>query len=305
MDERELMQSFQQILENFSQVLTYGGHSFTYRFLNNRWRNYSDADCFSSEDTADLTLFQSVRQLDIQKDISPFRHLLSLENTRKATAEAFIRYTRPEHLDPEALVKCYTSWELSKEHTLLLHLKSHHEADMIGLLHLHSLSAYTQFFRGRFAKVHLCRLEENFCHLALILETPVPQRVQLSNALLSLSLEKDTAHLVIPVLSGELKYFLPGPVKDYYYLPKEDRAIHRSIACYVDKAYRQKATAATCYIRQEGIFLPSFDTSLQPTFRKSFDDKQLYILCDTEKLTSDPAFLRSYISSLIKEVASV
>ena len=56
MDERELMQSFQQILENFSQVLTYGGHSFTYRFLNNRWRNYSDADCFSSEDTADLTL---------------------------------------------------------------------------------------------------------------------------------------------------------------------------------------------------------------------------------------------------------
>ena len=91
----------------------------------------------------------------------------------------------------------------------------------------------------------------------------------------------------------------------YDYLPKEDRAIHRSIACYVDKAYRQKATAATCYIRQEGIFLPSFDTSLQPTFKKSFDDKQLYILCDTEKLTSDPAFLRSYISSLIKEVASV
>ena len=67
MDERELMQSFQQILENFSQVLTYGGHSFTYRFLNNRWRNYSDADCFSSEDTADLTLFQSVRQLIFKK----------------------------------------------------------------------------------------------------------------------------------------------------------------------------------------------------------------------------------------------
>ena len=29
------------------------------------------------------------------------------------------------------------------------------------------------------------------------------------------------------------------------------------------------------------------------------------MVCDTEKLTSDPAFLRSYISSLIKEVASV
>ena len=29
MDVRELMQSFQQILENFSQVLSFGGNSFT------------------------------------------------------------------------------------------------------------------------------------------------------------------------------------------------------------------------------------------------------------------------------------
>ena len=86
---------------------------------------------------------------------------------------------------------------------------------------------------------------------------------------------------------------------------RADSFLDELFACYVDKAYRQKATAATCYIRQEGIYLPTFDTSLQPTFRKSFDDKQLYILCDTEKLTSDPAFLRSYISSLIKKVASV
>lgn len=66
-----------------------------------------------------------------------------------------------------------------------------------------------------------------------------------------------------------IEIFSPRPVKDYYYLPKEDRAIHRSIACYVDKAYRQKATAATCYIRQEGIFLPSFWHFTAPTFRKS------------------------------------
>lgn len=305
MDERELMQSFRHILANFGQVLTYGGQSFTYRFLNDRWRNYSDASPFSNEETVDSTLFQNVRQLDIQKDISPFRHLISMENTRKSTAEAFIRYTRPEHLAPEALIKCYTSWELSQEETLLSQLKAHHEADMIGLLHLHSLSAYTQFFRGVFDKLQLCRLEGNFCHLDLLLKAPVPQRIQLSNALLSFVLEENTAHLAIPVFSGELKYFLPGPVKDYYYLPQEDRAVHRSIACYVDKAYRQKATAATCYVRQKGLFLPSFDASLQPAFKKSFEDRQLYILCDTENLTSDQEFLKPYISSLVKEAASL
>lgn len=51
------------------------------------------------------------------------------------------------------------------------------------------------------------------------------------------------------------KYFIP----DYKILlpPEEDTAIHRSVAEFVDKAHRKAATAATCYVRKTGDFIPS------------------------------------------------
>ncbi len=113
-------------------------------------------------------------------------------------------------------------------------------------------------------------------HLAITLETTisVPKKVCLStkypetaaspenpmgNALhfppARLTLEENSCTLTVPLYQGTLKYFYANP-KDYYYLPKEDMAVHKSIAAFVDKEYRQKATAATCYTRTEGIFLP-------------------------------------------------
>ena len=61
--------------------------------------------------------------------------------------------------------------------------------------------------------------------------------------------------LFLPVYSGELKYFYPNP-SDYYYLPLEDCAMHKSVASFVEKEYRKKATAATCYTKKTGTFLP-------------------------------------------------
>ena len=70
-----------------------------------------------------------------------------------------------------------------------------------------------------------------------------------------LKLEEKSCTLTIPLYQGTLKFFYASP-KDYYYLPKEDMAVHKSIAEFVEKEYRQKATASTCYARTEGIFLP-------------------------------------------------
>ena len=40
------------------------------------------------------------------------------------------------------------------------------------------------------------------------------------------------------------------------YLPKGDMAVHKSVGCFVEPAYRQKATAANCYIKKDARFLP-------------------------------------------------
>lgn len=73
---------------------------------------------------------------------------------------------------------------------------------------------------------------------------------------LELTLEHSLGLLTIPCVHEELKYFIPD-YKNYYYLPEEDTAIHRSVAEFVDKSHRKAATAATCYVRKTGDFIPS------------------------------------------------
>ncbi|MDE7298663.1 MAG: ribonuclease H-like domain-containing protein [Lachnospiraceae bacterium] len=83
----------------------------------------------------------------------------------------------------------------------------------------------------------------------------------------TLSAEVDgSLTLSIPYLCGTLKYFFDD-YKNYYYLPLEDRAIHKSVAEFVDKAYRKKATQKTCYQKKSGCFLPQAEDVFTPALR--------------------------------------
>ena len=68
---------------------------------------------------------------------------------------------------------------------------------------------------------------------------------------------------------GELKYFYSN-YRDYYYLPIEDTAIHKSVGEYVDKTARVKATARTCYTRKQGLFLPQFEPLWSPSLKEDY-----------------------------------
>ena len=59
--------------------------------------------------------------------------------------------------------------------------------------------------------------------------------------------------------------------RNYYYLPSEDEAIHKSIAQYVDSSNRVKCTAANCYTRKTGAFVPEFGGTNTPVFKKAID----------------------------------
>ena len=106
--------------------------------------------------------------------------------------------------------------------------------------------------------------------------------------------------LRIPLYEGELKYFYPD-YKNYSYLPAEDNAIHKSVAVYVDKSQRMPATAATCYTRKAGSFLPCF-TSMDevglPRFRADYKDKQLWIMVD-DLLNADADTRNAYVKSVL------
>ena len=52
-----------------------------------------------------------------------------------------------------------------------------------------------------------------------------------------------------------MKYFYAN-YKDYYYLPGQDLAMHKSIASFVDSSRREQAKAENCYTRKTSSFLP-------------------------------------------------
>ena len=103
--------------------------------------------------------------------------------------------------------------------------------------------------------------------------------------------------LTLPLFQGELLYFFPD-YKNYYYLPLEDQAVHKSVASYVDKKYRRPATAATCYIRKKGVFLPQLRPLFAPDYRKDFSAREHYFEAE-ESAFLDSGALHAYLASLL------
>ncbi len=81
--------------------------------------------------------------------------------------------------------------------------------------------------------------------------------------------------LRVPLYETELKYFYSN-YKDYYYLPQEDMAIHKSLADFVDKNFREKATRQNCYTRKEGQYLQEWDLVFTPFFKRDYENKNFY-----------------------------
>ena len=101
----------------------------------------------------------------------------------------------------------------------------------------------------------------------------------------------------ISVYNGGLKFFYQN-YKDYYYLPMEDRSIHKSIAFYVDKNYRTKANAANCYSKKTGRFIPQYEEIISPYFKIDYSDKITYFEL-TNEIINQPDLIKNYIDNVL------
>lgn len=118
----------------------------------------------------------------------------------------------------------------------------------------------------------------------------------LCNHIDELKLDSEAIKSGIPTVSGEFKHFYKD-YKNYYYLPAEDIAYHKSVSEFVDRSARRQATARTAYTKRTGVFAPVFDKSLfNPSFlfRPDYECKQEYIPLEYLDL-SDSRVLCSYI----------
>ena len=124
----------------------------------------------------------------------------------------------------------------------------------------------------------------------------VPKSVSFHDNDIYLTIGTTKSYVRAEIFEGEMRHFY-SDYKNYYYLPKEDMAIHKSVAAYVDHEYREKCKAYNCYVRKTGTFIRQYSDFMKPEFRFDIKDKYSYFL-----LTDDFINSKQMVLSYVKHI---
>ena len=125
--------------------------------------------------------------------------------------------------------------------------------------------------------------------MKLRFSAPLPQPLSFRGLGCYFSGKEIDGVLKVPLYEEEMKYYYAN-FRDYYYLPAEDVAIHKSIATFVDKEHRIQAKASNCYTRKKSLFLPQWDVIFSPFYKREYKSKEIFFDLTDEFKTSRSGF---------------
>lgn len=299
-EEKLILNAFCGLLTHYDTLITFNGLGFDVPYLQGRYQHHGLPDPFSD-----------LHHLDIFKSLSKYKNILKLENLKQKTLERFLGLQREDIYSGGELINVYDNYVKSPSGEALDLLRLHNYEDVTGMIDLLPSLSYVQLFQGNFevSGFETCSYEEYEgshsleLHLTLNTTFPLPKRFSFGNSDIYLSGVHSQAKLRVKIYQGELKYFYSN-YKDYYYLPEEDMAVHKSVAFYVDKNFRTRAKAATCYSRKTGCFLPQYAEIFEPYFKLEYHDKVLYFEM-TEDFTDSPEAQKNYCIHLLNYLLHV
>lgn len=289
-----MLTAFFNFLKNYKLLIHYNGTSFDIPYLLKKCEQYHLPYNFSQ-----------IKNIDLYKIIYPYKKRLSLPNLKQKTIEQWLGFIRTDSYNGKELIFVYSEFIKgtylkqsnleSLSHILLLH----NQEDIIGLTYITFLLHYIDLFETPPNKLSILVENQNVTIRIPLFFSSILE-LKWSTTICDINLKKQQLELSIPFYQGELKYFYKN-YKDYFYLPQEDTAIHKSVAQFVEKEYREKAKASTCYTKKMGLFLPFPNkTSSYPIFVSSYKDS-LYYIEFTNILQNDIDFFKTYAILLLSQ----
>lgn len=296
-EEAAVLTAFFAVLNQYQTIISFNGVGFDVPYLK------AKADLYKIPEK-----FRDFEYLDIFKSVSSIKFLLKLENYKQKTIEAFLGLTRDDTKTGGELINVYYEYIKHPTEEAFELLRLHNYEDVVHMTDLLPVLSYLEVLNGQYTILShridhyhaYDGTEGNEWIITMLNDYPVPRRLSFKKDCFYLMIGKNRTSLRIPVYEGELHYFYPN-YKDYYYLKKEDMAIHKSVAAFVDKDYRENARAANCYARRSGRFLPQYTSIMQPEFRKEYKDKISYFEMTDDFCQSD-IMLRRYIDHILKNM---
>ena len=311
-EEALLIESFFKFIKEYDLLIHYNGSGFDIPYINKKCEmlhlDYS---------------FKDIQSLDYYKKISPIRKIFKLDNYKQKTIEAFLKVNREDTFGGGELIEVYQSYlgikhienlKISRTHKSednttsstfseadkLLHaLLLHNEDDLKGLVQISPILYYRDLFDKPF---HILQagVDDNKLIVRLEYDFKLPVRISFGTDRIYMNAFMNSVLITIDIYEGELKFFYDN-YKDYYYLPDEDRAVHKSLAIYVDKDYRVKAKPSTSYTRKEGLFAPQYHPIISPCFKKEHNDKITFVEIHTDFLLQEDNLI-DYIKHILGHI---
>lgn len=285
-EEKEVLTAFFEFAKPFSYLLHFNGNNFDLPFLLQK--------CAQYELSYDFEQFEGI---DIYRRTAPYKYFLKLPNCKQKTIELFLGINRIDTFHGGELISVYLDYAKKPTEFGLKALLQHNLDDMKGMLAILPILSYYDLFNGglRAKKVQANYYKDlngaKHQEILIKLKFSAPLAVSVSFGaggcyFSGCGLE---GTLKVPLYEEEMKYFYAN-YKDYYYLPSEDLAMHKSVATFVDKQHRTQASAATCYTRKISSYLPQWDILFEPFFKRDYKSKELFFELSDEFKTDREAF---------------
>lgn len=272
-EERSMLYEVIAFLGQYKKLVHFNGNTFDIPFI--------QARCEKLGVSCDFTDFEGI---DIYRRVSPLKHFLKLDNCRQKSIELFLGIDRDDEYSGKDLIKIYKDYsETGSEESEKLLLLHNHD-DVLGMLQIIPVLSYADLFSNGvvikkvqtnvYNDVFGMSKKELILSIGLPVYLPVPINYNANGCYFS---AKGADGIIkVPLLHEEMKYFYSN-YHDYYYLPEEDVAVHKTVSEYVDKDFREQAKASTCYTRKVSDYLPQWGTpEFEPFFKRDYDSPNVF-----------------------------
>ena len=286
MDEREVLEAFFDFSRQFKVLVHFNGDGFDIPFLDSKQEFYDLGFSFDDFDS-----------FDIYRKAKTLRKLLCMSSMGLTAIERFLQIEREDQMNGGLLIPYYYTYERTGDPEAERLLLLHNFDDLQGMLKILDILKYLEIPDGYF---HFENMETAAGYAILNYhldeELPVSFEKRIEKPEIVICADGSLLQISIKLYEGIAKYPLTD-VENYYYLPEEDRVIHKDVAQYVEKQYRKKATKKNCFLKKEGQFLPQNQPLFDPAYYIDGDKKRSYF--DIAEIKEGPEVFRQYALDII------
>lgn len=284
--ETEILNAFFEFSRLYRYLIHFNGNNFDLPFIQQKCEQLSLTHSFDS--------FQGI---DLYRRIAPYKFVLRLPNCKQKTLEQYLGIDRKDVFSGGELIGLYHDYVKNPSEFSENALFLHNADDLKGMLEALPILSYYDLFnqpvRAKKVQANSYRDINGSTRRELLItlspDTPLPKPISTSANNCYLRGEGSLVTLKIPIYEEELKYFYSN-YHDYYYLPAEDVALHKSVSGFVDREHRVPASAANCYTRKFSSYLPQWDILFEPFFKRDYKSRELFFELTDELKKNRQAF---------------